>query len=127
MEFAQRLLSTRRGSTILGIAAAALAGIILLVYVNQYRNSVGTAAAPVTVIVAKELIHKGTSGDIVGNDKLFQTSSIAKDQVRNGALTDPAALHGRVAANDIFPGQQLTVEDFQVAGANQISTKLTGD
>jgi Flp pilus assembly protein CpaB len=127
MELAQRLLSTRRGSTILGIGAAVLAGIVLLVYVNQYRDSVTTSAAPVTVIVAKELIHKGTAGDIVGNEKLFQTSSIPKDQLRNGALTDPVALHGRVAANDVFPGQQLTVGDFPVAGANQISTKLTGD
>jgi pilus assembly protein CpaB len=123
MAFAQRLIATRRGSTILGIAAAVLAGLILLVYLNQYRNSVKTVAEPVTVLVAKQQIQQGTPGDVVGSSKWFQISSIPKGQVQIGALTDPASLTGRVATKDIYAGQQLTAADF-VPALHQILTKL---
>jgi pilus assembly protein CpaB len=123
MEFAQRLIATRRGSTILGIAAAALAGVIVLVYLNQYRNSVKSSAAPVTVLVAKRVIQQGTTGDVVASSGWFQTSSIPKDQLQQGALTDVSSLRGQVATTDIYPGQQLTIGEF-VPAAQQILTKL---
>jgi pilus assembly protein CpaB len=126
MEFAQRLIATRRGSTILGIVAAVLAGLILLLYLNQYRHSVNTVAAPVTVLVAKQLIQQGTPGNVVGTSKWFQTSTIPKGQVQVGALTDPASLTGRIAVKDIYAGQQLTVGDF-VLSDQQILTKLPAD
>ena len=123
MEFAQRLIATRRGSTVLGIAAAVLAGLILLVYLSQYRKSVKTVAEPVTVLVAKQLIQQGTVGDVVATNKWFQTSSIPQAQVQVGALTDPASLVGRIAAKDIYAGQQFTAADF-VSAEHQILTKL---
>ena len=69
VEIAQNLFTTRRGSLLVGAAAAVLAGIILLAYLHQYRNSVNGAAAPVSVLVAKNLIQKGTPGDIIGTEQ----------------------------------------------------------
>ena len=126
MEFAQRLLATRRGSTIIGIAAAVLAGILLLVYISQYRNSVKSSNATVQVIVARSLIQKGTPGDVIGTQRTFQSTSIAKDQVREGAFVDAASLRGKVATTDIFPGQQLTSAEFAPASESIITTRLTG-
>ncbi len=60
------MFTTRRGSLLVGAAAAVLAGIILLAYLHSYRNSVNSGAAPVSVLVAKNLIQKGTPGDIIG-------------------------------------------------------------
>ena len=51
MELAHRLVSTRRGSTMVAILAAVLAGTLVLVYVARYRNSIRAEAAPVTVFV----------------------------------------------------------------------------
>ena len=52
-----------RGWTLaLGIAAAALAAILLIAYLVQYRSSVNDSTAPTPVLVAKSLIPKGTSG-----------------------------------------------------------------
>jgi Flp pilus assembly protein CpaB len=127
MEIAQRLLSTRRGSMFVGIAAAGIAGLLLLLYLSQYRTSLEASAEPVTVLVAKNLIHKGTPGNVIGSTDLFQTTSVPKDQVRNGALTDAASLRGRVAATEIYPGQQLTAGDFGLAAAGSVSTSLTKD
>jgi Flp pilus assembly protein CpaB len=126
MEFAQRLLGTRRGSTILGIAAAVVAGLLLLVYLSQYRSSVNSGAEPIKVLVAKSLIPKGTSGDVVSSQGLYELADIRKDQTRNGAYTDVSSLEGRVAQEDVFPGQQLTSGEFGSASSSTVSTKLTG-
>jgi pilus assembly protein CpaB len=126
VEIAQNLFSTRRGSLILGAVAAVLAGIVLLVYLYSYRNSVNSSAAPATVLVAKNLIQKGTPGDIIGTSDQFQVASVPQGQLQTGALTDPAALTGRVAATDIYPGQQLTDLAFAYAPPGTLQTKIAG-
>jgi Flp pilus assembly protein CpaB len=122
-----KLLTTRRGTIILGIGAAVLAAIVLLVYLNQYRNSVDSGAQPMSVLVAKSLIQKGTPGDVVGTSSLFQVSSIPRSQVKTGAFIDPKTLTGKVAAADIYPGQQLTATDFVVGNANALTQRLARD
>ena len=124
MEFAQKMLSTRGGTIAFSAAAALLAGIILLAYLNQYRSSVNEASAPVTVLVAKSLIEKGTPGNTIGARELFQPTETPKNEALESAVTDPSTLRGRVAVNDIFPGQQLTLADFSGSVTNALGTKL---
>jgi Flp pilus assembly protein CpaB len=125
MQLAQKLLSTRGGTVALGGVAALMAGFVLLLYLNQYRSSVNANSEPVTVLVAKTLIEKGMPGDVVGLKKLFQSDEAPRSQVKDGAITDPSTLRGRVAVEDIYPGQQLTVSDFG-ATTDAIGTKLAG-
>lgn len=126
VDIAQNLFSTRRGSILVGIGAAVIAGIVLFAYLHQYRNSVNSAGVPASVLVAKNLIKKGTPGDIIGSDGQYQVASVPKGQLQLGALTDPAALTGRVALTDIYPGQQLTAASFALAAPGTLSLKLTG-
>jgi Flp pilus assembly protein CpaB len=108
----------------LGAASAVLAAIILLAYLNQYRQSLNTAAAPTTVLVAKKLITKGTSAAVMGSEGLFQALTIPRDQVKDGAVADPATLKGRVATVDIYPGQQLTLTEFTATTTDAIPTRI---
>jgi Flp pilus assembly protein CpaB len=126
MEFAQRLISTRAGTAAVAAGAALLAGISILVYLNRYRHSVSSQGAPVTVLVAKRTITKGTAGSVINAGSLFTTSTVRQSQLREGAFSDPAALRGRAAVRDIYRGQQLTAADFTV-GATSLSTNLNGD
>jgi pilus assembly protein CpaB len=126
VEIAQNMFTTRRGSLLVGAAAAVLAGIILLAYLHSYRNSVNSASAPVSVLVAKNLIQKGTPGDIIGTSSQFQVASVPKGQLQTGALSDPATLSGRVAVTDIYPGQQLTAAYFAYAPPGTLQTKISG-
>jgi Flp pilus assembly protein CpaB len=126
VEIAQNMFTTRRGSLLVGAAAAVLAGLILLVYLHSYRNSVNSSAAPASVLVAKNLIQKGTPGDVIGTSDQFQVSSIPKRQLQTGAFIDPAALRGRVALADIYPGQQLTANYFGYAAPGTLQTKIAG-
>ena len=65
MEFAGRLVSTRRGTLLVAALIALLAGASILVYLNSYRESLKSQGALVTVLVAKGTIHKGTAGSVV--------------------------------------------------------------
>jgi Flp pilus assembly protein CpaB len=127
VEIAQNLFTTRRGSLLIGAAAALVAGVILLVYLHAYRNSLNSSASNVSVLVAKNLIPKGTPGDIVASSDQFQVAELPKNQLKPGALTDPAALSGRIAAYDIYPNQQLTANYFAYATPGSLQTKITGE
>jgi len=116
-----------RGWTLaLGIGAAALAAILLIAYLVQYRSSVNDSTAPTPVLVAKNLIPKGTSGTVIAEKQLFQAVTLSKDDLKVGAISDPAYLNGRVAVGDIFPGQQITTADLSVGLTDAVPTQLSG-
>jgi Flp pilus assembly protein CpaB len=116
-----------RGWTLaLGIGAAALAAILLIAYLVQYRSSVNDSTAPTPVLVAKNLIPKGTSGTVIAEKQLFQAATLSKDDLKVGAISDPAYLNGRVAVADIFPGQQITTADLSVGLTDAVPTQLSG-
>jgi Flp pilus assembly protein CpaB len=118
-----KLFTTRQGTVLLGVIAAVIAAIALLVYLNHYRNSANAKNASISVLVAKSLIQKGTPGNIVGSSGLYQVSSVLKSEAKSGAFVDPSTLSGKVALSDIYPGQQLTSADFGTAG-NTLTDQL---
>lgn len=125
---ASRLMSSRRGTIAVGVGAAVLAALVLLVYLNSYRESVSASAQPLTVLVAKNLIPRGTSGSVIATNGLFQTARVPTSQVKLGAISDPAALNGQVTLSDVYPGQQLTAADFSAtATAAALASQLTGN
>jgi Flp pilus assembly protein CpaB len=121
-----RLLKTRQGTIVIGVAAAVLAAILLLVYLSNYRNSVKGSTEPVTVLVAKRLIPKGTTGTTIATKSLYVVTTIPKGQLKIGAITDPAALTGKVVADDINPSDQLTTAKFTVATVGALASQLSG-
>jgi Flp pilus assembly protein CpaB len=121
-----RLFRNRSGAVIAGAIAAVLAVIILAVYLSSYRSSVNKGKQPEQVLVATKLIAQGTSGTLIAHQGLYQVTSVPKDQLKVNAITDPAALNDRVAAADIFPGSQLTQDDFTTEASTNIPYALTG-
>ena len=110
-----KLFTTRQGTVLLGVIAAVIAAIALLVYLNHYRNSVNSDQQ-IKVLVAAKLIQKGTPGDVIRTTSgLYQLRDVPKKQVDSGAIVNPAALAGKVALTDISFGQQLTAADFGAA------------
>jgi len=127
MEMVQKMLSTRGGTAAIGGFAAIAAAAMLLLYLNQYRDSVNSSGEPMTVLVAKSLIEKGTPGDIVGLKGLFQTAEVPRNQLKEGAVSDPATLRGTVATADVYPGGQLTTADFAGSAGGALGTRIADD
>lgn len=121
----RRFVGTRRGSFVVAGVAAALAALALVVYLNSYKRDVRGGTVPTQVLIADRLIPKGTAGATVAADRLFRPATISEDAVKALAVTDAAALTGKAAAHDIFPGQQITSADFS-ANADPLRARLTG-
>lgn len=112
MKTTRKILSTREGTLAFAGLAALLAVAALLAFISGYKRSVDASAEPVTVLVAKEALPKGSSGDLIAEKGLFQATGLKREQVKEGAITDPASLRGLVATHEIVRGQQLTTDDF---------------
>jgi Flp pilus assembly protein CpaB len=124
VEYAQRLIATRRGAVLVAALAAILAGILIVAYVQRYRHSVNTEGAPVTVLVAKQAIAKGTSGTVIATTGLYSATTIRQSQLLNGSFSDPVSLRDKVATRDIYQGSQLTASDF-AAASTDVAASLT--
>ena len=111
-------MSSRGWAIALGIGAIVLAAVLLVVYLDRYRARVGGANTPTPVLVAKQVIKKGTPGSIITGQVMYEATQLAKKEVEVGAIDDPQLLTGRVAATNIFPGQQLTTADFVAGGTD---------
>jgi Flp pilus assembly protein CpaB len=119
-------MSSRGWAIALGIGAIALAAILLIVYLDRYRARVGGENAPTPVLVAKQLIPKGTPGSIVASQSMYAPTTLPRKEVEVGAIADPSYLSGRAAAADIFPGQQFTSTDFAAADTAAVDSQITG-
>jgi Flp pilus assembly protein CpaB len=112
---------------VLGGLAALVAGALLLIYVSQVRQNANSQSATVSVLVANKLIPQSSSGDVIASQKWYSVVSTPKDQVKDGAIIDPASISGKIAAHDIYPNQQLTTSDFTDAPTDAVTTKITGN
>lgn len=112
MQLTRKLLSSRQGTVIVALGTGLVAVVALLAFVHRYKASLDRRAEPVTVLVARGDLPKGTSGDHIARKGLFQATGFQRDRIKEGAITDPASLRGLVAVHDVAPGQQLTTADF---------------
>jgi Flp pilus assembly protein CpaB len=126
MQTTRKILSTREGTLAFAAVAALLAIGVLLVFMRGYKNSLDEGAEPVTVLVAKDQLPKGSSGDSIAGKGLFQATGFKREQVKEGAITDPSSLRGLGTAHSIVPGQQLTTKDFTKPN-DPVLSKLEGD
>jgi Flp pilus assembly protein CpaB len=125
MEYAHKVFSTRGGTLALAGLTATIAAIAVFAYVKHYRSSVKAGGAPATVLVSSGPIVKGTPGALVATKHLYQAQTIRESQLREGAISDPSSLRGKVAKTDILAGQQLTVADF-TATKGGVAANLAG-
>jgi Flp pilus assembly protein CpaB len=117
-------LSSRGGTLLVAALLSLVAGAALLIFLRQYRDDL-TASDGVQVLVAKSLIPKGTTGEVVAETTRYRVARVKKSQLADGAITDPEALEGRSAKKDLFPGHQLTEDDFDAAESS-VGSKLSG-
>jgi Flp pilus assembly protein CpaB len=107
-------LSSRGGTLLVAALLSLVAAAALLVFLRQYREDV-TSSDRARVVVATSLVPKGTTGDVILERKMYRVTRVREDDVRDGALTDPADLEGQAVTSDVFPGHQLRLEDLEEA------------
>jgi Flp pilus assembly protein CpaB len=119
-------MSSRGWAIALGIGAVVLAAILLVVYLDRYRSRVSGENAPTPVLVAKQLIPRGTSGSLIASQSMYAPTTLPRKEVEVGAVSDPQYLVGRAAAADVLPGQQFTAVDFAASDTSSVDSQITG-
>ena len=115
---------TKRHDRLVGAIAAILAAAILLVFIAQYRDSVqqeqsrcpcwSPAADP-----EGQHRRRGRQQEMYTGRRCRPTGS------RTARSPTPTRLKGKVAAEDIYPGEQLTESNFTAADGSEVGTKIT--
>jgi pilus assembly protein CpaB len=119
-----RVLSTRTGALALAIILAAAAALLVVVYVNGYQSDVNGRSNEVSVLVANQTIPQLTPGNQVVEATMYRETTVPKSSLVDGAVTDPDQLKGLVARNDVYPGEQLTTNQFVKSDTNSVSVNL---
>jgi len=115
-------MSSKTMSLVVAGATAVVAAILVFAVLHAARND-NAAAGTTSVVVARQLIPKGSSGATIAADRSFRVTDVRGDAVVASAITDVSQIHGKVATDDIYPGQQLSSSDFS-AGNGSLTTKL---
>jgi len=122
-----RVLSSRLGALGLAAVLALVAVGLVLVYANNNKDSGSSSSSDVTVLVATQQIPQFTPGDQIVEGKFFREASVPSDALVDGAVSDASDLKGMVARSDIYPGEQLSVNQFQKSETSSVAVNLQPD
>ena len=119
-----RILSTRSGALAIAALLALIAAGAVLVYASKYRSSDQSSSGNIKVLVATQTIPQFTPGSQVAQSRMYRVQTVSSSAVVDGAITNPDSLNGLVARNDVYPGEQLTTNQFQRSTTTSVAVKL---
>ena len=111
----------------LAVGLAALAAMMTMFYVTNYKRAVQADEKDVTVLVAARDIPEGTSGASVAARGLLETREVARRSVVPGAVAEPEQIEDLVVAEQIYAGEQVSSRRFRTALEQGIRAELTGN
>lgn len=93
------------------LAVAAAAAVFL--YVTNVKQSAETRGGTVAIVVAKEDIPASTDLDPLIDEGMFETRTVLRDDMVEGAVTDVFQLRGQRTAYPILAGEQIAAARLQ--------------
>jgi pilus assembly protein CpaB len=122
-----RVATSRFGAMGVAMVLALIAAALVVVYLQNHDSSLKSSSGDVTVLVATRTIPQFTPGNQVVDGEMFRQDKVSASALADGAITDPDALKGLVARNDVYPGEQLTTNQFQKSDTTSVAVKLQPD
>jgi Flp pilus assembly protein CpaB len=117
---------TRLRNLMLPVALAALAVVLIGIYIVSYRNSVTNGAGLVKVVVAARDIPAGTKGSAVASGGYLKTQTVPRRAVVPGSVVSGAPLTSLVSTNPIYKGEQITLRQFGPIAQAGVFAKFSG-
>jgi pilus assembly protein CpaB len=112
-------MQSRVLAILIAVVLALVATAAMVVYVNSADRRAISGQEPVSVLVAKDTIKAGTSGEDAQNADSIVQLQVPRKNVVAGALRSPTQLEQRYAAVDIVKGEQLLQERW--VGAEDVA------
>jgi Flp pilus assembly protein CpaB len=121
------MTTSRLRNLALPLALAALAAVLIGIYVVSYRKSVTHGAGLVSVLVAAQDIPAGTDGSSIAAGGYLKTQTVPRRALVPGSITSAAPLTSLVAGSVIYKGQQITLRQFAPIAQGGIFAKFSGN
>lgn len=107
-----RLFGRRSVALAGAVILAGLGTFALMSYVRGIEARTLRGAELVEVFVAKDLIPSGTAGQVAINDGLIEKQTVPRKALAEGSISSLKEIENRVAAVDIFKGEQINQARF---------------
>ena len=111
---------------VIALALAGAAALLVGLYVADYKKTVQHSQQHVTAYVAAKDIPAGTSGADAISKGYIKQQQVLRDSVVPGAISDPSQLKSLVAAQEVFPGEQISISRFSNVAQHGIRGFLRG-
>jgi len=99
---------------IVALALGGLAAVLAARYLTDARSTIEAESEPIEVLVANEDIPRGVRAEELLADGLIALEKIPRRFVAAGAISSEKALEGRVLADPLSAGEQVTDGRFEL-------------
>ena len=106
----------------IAVVMAAVAAVLVLLYTSSYKDQVQEGQERVVVYVAARQIDAGT--DASAAIGMLTPKEVLRVDATPGALSSTSGLEGKIAAQDIYPGQQVVNEQFKTEISQKAELQL---
>jgi pilus assembly protein CpaB len=110
-------MSKRTIALVVAVVLAAVATVALVSYVRGLEEKAAKGQELVVVFVAKDIIPKGTTGDVAIQNGLIDQINVPRVARADGAITSLDEIKGDVADGTVFKGEQIISNRFVPPGS----------
>jgi Flp pilus assembly protein CpaB len=119
-------MTYRLRNLLIALGLAAIAAVLVSVYVTQYKHQVENGKTTVKVYVAARDIAAGTPGDELIDGKFLRKDSVERRNRVPGAVTATSEISSSYVTEPIYAGEQVSLRHFGKAGAEGVRGQLSG-
>lgn len=119
-----------RTKVVILIAALVLGGIAAVLaaqYLSSARSTIEAESEPVEVLVATEDIPRGLAAEELLAKKLITLQKVPQRFVAAGAISSEKAIEGRVLADPLSAGEQVTQSRFELPSTAGLAYSIPGE
>jgi Flp pilus assembly protein CpaB len=119
-------MTYRARNILIAVGLAAVAALLTVFYVSNYKSNVRASSETISVLVAAQDIPQGTLGSQVVSSKMLTTQEIPRKAFVNGTISKPEDVQGLIVTQPIFIGEQVTARRFGPLEAAGVRDQLKG-
>jgi Flp pilus assembly protein CpaB len=119
-------MTERHRNLVIAFAFAALAALLMTVYVTSREVEQVQAATDVKIYVAKKDIAPGTTGAKIASDGYLRAVTVSEAVAAPGAIRQPSELAQLVARDTVYAGEQVTAKRFTTLQEQGLRGEVAG-
>lgn len=112
---------------IVALVVGGIAAVLAARYLTQARSTIEAESEPIEVLVAQEDIPRGVSAEELLANDLVVLEEVPRRFVASGAISSEKALEGRVLADPLSAGEQVTEGRFELPSTAGLAYSIPGE